>query len=310
MSAGLRSGVLPVHKDPGITSFEVVTRVRRRLGVRRVGHAGTLDPEATGVLPILIGEATKLMPYVVEQDKEYLARIRLGLATDTHDLTGRVLAERPVPPLDRAAVEAACRPFVGRIRQVPPMFSAVHRGGRRLYELARRGVEVEREPREVVVRSIAVEEVAGDTITLRIVCGKGTYVRVLAADLGAALGAGGVVARLVRTRVGPFVLADAVPWPAVAEGPDDALRARIVPPEAALADWRQVRLDPHAAAAFRHGQAVPVVPGPGAGEAGLVRVHEGVGGLIGVGELSAGGRTVRPVRILHADHPGTRRLPV
>src|SRR5438552_2835782 len=181
-----RSGVLVVDKGAGATSFDVVALVRRRLRVRRVGHAGTLDPGATGVLPVLIGEATKLTPYLMDQDKEYVATVRFGLTTDTLDVSGRVLSETAVFRLERYLLEEACRPFVGRIKQVPPMYSAVHHAGRRLYELAREGIEVDREPREVVVRSIVVDEVAPPRATLRVVCGKGTDVRVLAADLGAA----------------------------------------------------------------------------------------------------------------------------
>ena len=170
------AGVLVLDKTAGVTSFDAVALVRKRLGLKRVGHAGTLDPEATGVLPILLGEATKLMPYLADQDKEYVATLRLGVTTDTGDLGGRVTATAPVPALRRADVEAACRPFVGRIKQVPPMFSAVHHGGRRLYELAREGVEVVREPREVTIHAIDVEDLDGDSARLRVVCGKGTYV--------------------------------------------------------------------------------------------------------------------------------------
>jgi tRNA pseudouridine55 synthase len=302
-----RSGVLVLDKTAGVTSFDAVALVRRRLGLKRVGHAGTLDPDATGVLPILLGEATKLMPYVADQDKEYVATLRLGVTTDTHDLSGRVLSETPVGDVDRARLAAAARSFVGRIRQVPPMYSAVHHEGRRLYELAREGVEVEREPREVVVHAIEVEDVAASAARLRIVCGKGTYVRTLAADLGAALGCGAAVERLVRTRVGPFALADAVPWAVLEAGPADALAARVLPPASALAGWGAVRVDAAAAARFEHGQPVEAAPAdapPGA----LVRVHAADGRLLGVGEVGGGGRT-RPVRILHADRPGTRVLP-
>jgi tRNA pseudouridine55 synthase len=300
------SGVLVADKGRGATSFDVVSLVRRRLGVRRIGHGGTLDPDATGVLPILVGEATKLTPYLVDQDKEYLATIRFGLTTDTHDLSGRVLSEVPLGEVAPARLAEACRPFVGRITQVPPMYSAVHHDGRRLYELARAGIEVERAPREVMVHSIRVEEVAGSRATLRVVCGKGTYVRVLAADIGAALGCGGAVESLGRCRVGPFALADAVSWSELTTGTSD-LWTRVRPAEAALASWPAVRLDERSAAIFANGQAVDVAA-PAAGD-GLARVHEAAGSLIGVGELFAGGRKVRPVRILHADRPGTRVLP-
>ena len=154
------AGVLVVDKTTGVTSFDAVALVRRRLGLKRVGHAGTLDPGASGVLPMLLGEATKLMAYLAAQDKEYVATLRLGVTTDTGDLSGRVLAQAPVPELERTQVEAVCRPFVGPIKQVPPMYSAVHHGGRRLYELAREGIEVVREPRAVVIHAIEVQEVA------------------------------------------------------------------------------------------------------------------------------------------------------
>ena len=303
----IRSGVLVVDKGRGATSFDVVAIVRRRLGVRRIGHAGTLDPDATGVLPILVGEATKITPYLVDQDKEYLATVRFGLTTDTHDVSGRVLSETPVDDLVPARLEDVCRAFVGHIKQVPPMYSAVHHQGRRLYELARAGIEVERAPREVTIRSIAIEKIDGPRATLRVVCGKGTYVRVLAADLGAALGCGGAVESLVRCRVGPFDLRDAVSWPDLMEGGPE-LWSRVRPVEAALAGWRVVRLDGPGAATFGHGQPADVIPAA-AGTEGFVRVHDIAGPMIGVGELMAGGTKVRPVRILHADRPRTRILP-
>jgi tRNA pseudouridine55 synthase len=304
-----RSGILVVDKGRGATSFDVVAVVRRRLGVRRIGHAGTLDPEATGVLPILVGEATKLTPYLVDQDKEYVATLRFGVTTDTHDVSGRVLSQTPVDELDPARLEDACRAFVGQIRQVPPMYSAVHHQGRRLYELAREGIEVERAAREVVIRSIAIEKIEGPRATLRIVCGKGTYVRVLAADLGAALGCGGAVESLVRWRVGPFDLRDAVSWNELcSEARNRDLWSRVRPVETALAGWPSVRLDGPGVAAFGHGQAVDVIPAAAAAE-GYVRVHDADGPMLGVGELMAGGSKVRPVRILHADRPRTRILP-
>jgi tRNA pseudouridine55 synthase len=302
------AGVLVVDKGAGATSFDAVALVRRQLGIRRVGHAGTLDPAATGVLPVLLGEATKLTPYLMDQEKEYVATVRFGVTTDTHDVTGRVLSESRVPRLERRELEAACRPFVGRIKQVPPMYSAVHHEGQRLYELARRGIEVEREPREVLVRSIAVEEVDRVHATLRVVCGKGTYVRVLAADLGAALGCGAAVERLIRSRVGPFTLADAVAWADLRTGERPTLWARVRSPEAALADWPAVTLEGAAVSAFTHGQSVTVAPVPTEAER-RVRVHDRAGALIGVGLLAAAGHQVRPIRILHADRPGTPLLP-
>jgi tRNA pseudouridine55 synthase len=308
MTPPVTSGVLVVDKPAGATSFDIVALLRRRLGLRRIGHAGTLDPAAVGVLPLLIGEATKLVPYLVDEDKEYVATIRFGITTDTLDLTGRVLTTAAVPPLTPEGLSAATRPFVGRIRQVPPMFSAVHHEGRRLYELAREGIEVPREPREAIVHDIVVETVEDAEARLRIVCGRGTYVRTLAADLGAALGCGAVVAQLVRTRVGPFVRDGAVPAAEVAAMAPDRLWARIRPPEAVLDQWEAVELDVEAAATFVHGQPVQVETPTGRSE-GLVRVHDETGRMLGVGELVSGGRLVKPSRILNADRPRARVLP-
>jgi tRNA pseudouridine55 synthase len=188
------------------------------------------------------------------------------------------------------------------------MYSAVHHEGRRLYELAREGVEVEREPREVVVHSLTVESLGEQSASLRVVCGKGTYVRVLAADLGAALGCGAALESLVRTRVGPFTLAGAVGWATLAAETPERLWARVLPPEAALAGWADVRLDADGERRFGHGQAVEVAR-MAVADATLVRVHEASGALLGVGEVQASGSRVRPVRMLNADRSGTRLLP-
>lgn len=301
------AGILVVDKPAGVTSFDAVAVARRALGVRRIGHAGTLDPAATGVLPLLVGEATKLTPYLMDHDKEYVATVRFGVITDTHDLTGRVLATCPVPGLSREGLEVACARFVGRIRQIPPMYSAVHHEGQRLYELARQGVEVERAPREVVVSSIAVEALGHAVATLRIVCGKGTYIRVLAADLGAVLGSGAALEHLTRTRVGPFTLRRAVAWLELVDGGRQAVRGHLLSMDAALADWPAARLDAERARQFCHGQSADL--DEPLGTARLVRVYDTGQTLLGVGETDASGRSVRPVRMLHADRSRTSARP-
>lgn len=304
MSDRHRAGILPVEKGPGVTSFQVVAHLRRVLRAPRVGHGGTLDPTATGVLPILVGEATKLTPYLVDLDKEYVATVRLGVTTETQDLTGTVLETHPVPTLDAPAIEAALAPFVGPIQQVPPMYSALHRGGKRLYELARQGVEVEREPREVMVHSIRLESVALPDFVIRIRCGKGTYVRTLAADVGAALGCGAALAALVRVRVGPFALEAAVTWDEVREARSgERLWLRLLPPDSALVSLGAVRLDADGARAFVHGQAVAT----GERVTGLLRVYGPDGGLLGVGQGL--GDRMKPERLLHADPPRPSILP-
>jgi tRNA pseudouridine55 synthase len=298
-----RSGVLPIDKGAGLTSFQVVAHLRRVLRAHKIGHGGTLDPAATGLLPILVGEATKLTPYLVDLDKEYLATVRLGITTDTQDLSGAVLETRPVPALGAVDIERALRAFVGHICQVPPMYSALHHEGRRLYELAREGVEVERRPREVTVHSIALESLAPPDFTIRVRCGKGFYVRTLAADLGAALGPGGSLATLVRTRVGPYHLEDAVTWETVREARDGGpLWPRVLPPDSALEVMQVVRLGWDGVRAFVNGQSVP---DPGA--PGPVRVYGPDGAFLGIGARRDA--HVKPDRLLHADPPRPRVLP-
>ncbi|PWU25347.1 MAG: tRNA pseudouridine(55) synthase TruB [Candidatus Rokuibacteriota bacterium] len=302
MSEGESSGVLSVEKGRGVTSFQVVAHLRRVLRARRIGHGGTLDPEATGVLPILIGEATKLTPYLVEQDKEYLATVRLGLTTTTEDTTGAVLETRPVPPFGVRVIEEALGGFVGVIRQVPPMYSAVRRGGRRLYELARAGQHVEREAREVTVHAITLEAVDLPDLSIRVRCGKGTYIRTLAADLGAALSCGACLAGLIRTRVGPYALTGVVRWDDLREARHGgSLWPRLLPCDSALMAFPAVRLDAAGAARFVHGQGIV---GSDASQ-GLVRVYGPSDLLLGVGRAT--GRAVKPERLLHA-HPARPRV--
>jgi tRNA pseudouridine55 synthase len=298
-----RSGILPVDKGPDVTSFQVVAQLRRVLGAPKIGHGGTLDPAATGLLPILIGEATKLTPYLVELDKEYLATVRLGVSTDTQDLAGAVLESRPVPELDEASIGKALAPFVGLIRQVPPMYSALHHEGRRLYELAREGVEVERQAREVTVHAIHLEALTLPDLVLRVTCGKGFYVRALAADLGAAIGTGGALARLVRTRVGPYRLEEAAPWSLVLSARDgESLWVRALSPDSALQAMPAARLSEPATRAFANGQSVTEPGAPG-----LVRVYGADGALLGIGVRR--GALLKPERLLHADTPRSRVLP-
>ncbi len=204
------TGVIIVDKPRGPTSFDVVAAVRRAVGERRVGHAGTLDPMATGILPVCVGEATKLVPFLMAGEKVYEAEALLGVTTDTLDAEGTITDEQPAGHLTRAQVEAALAGFVGTILQTPPMHSAIRLNGKRLYELARAGLEVERAAREVVVTEARLDsfaiEGARARVRFTIGCGKGTYIRVIAGDLGALLGVGAHLTALRRTRVGGFTL--------------------------------------------------------------------------------------------------------
>ena len=204
------TGLLNVDKPPGWTSFDVVAFVRKQTGVRRVGHAGTLDPAATGVLPVCLGQATRVVEYLVDATKTYVATVRLGRVTDTYDADGAVQSEADASGVSREAVEAALDRFRGLIEQRPPPFSALKRDGVPLYKLARAGQAAEAAPRRVTIYRLDITKYEPPLLSLEIECGKGTYVRSLAHDLGASLGVGGSLASLVRTRVGPFALADAI----------------------------------------------------------------------------------------------------
>jgi tRNA pseudouridine55 synthase len=284
------NGVVVVDKPGGITSFDVVARVRRALGQRRVGHTGTLDPMATGVLPVCVGEATKLVPFLMGGDKEYEAEALLGVTTDTLDATGAVVAEADAGGVTRAAVEAALPRFVGTILQRPPMHSALRVDGRRLYELAREGVEIERAPRPVRVDEIALLDCALPRLVLRVRCGKGTNIRSLVADLGAALGPGAHLTALRRTRVGPFTVAGALPLDAI--GPD----TRLLSPAEALADHATVPLDALQVRDVRDGKlrAIAELHAP-AGAGSHVRLLGPDGTLVAVAEAHAGKLTLTRV---------------
>jgi tRNA pseudouridine55 synthase len=277
------NGVVVVDKPRGVTSFDVVAATRRALGVRRVGHAGTLDPLATGVLPVCVGDATKLVPFLMGGDKEYEAEARLGITTDTLDAEGQVTSERDPAGIDRADVEAALQAFRGAILQRPPMHSALRVNGQRLYDLARQGIEVERVERPIMVHSLTLTAFANPTLSLHIRCGKGTYVRSLVADLGAALGVGAHMTALRRTRVGAFTLATAVTPDAL--GPTTMLLS----PAEALADHAALQLEAAQVRDVRDGKVrvieALVVP-QGAGE--HVRLLGPDGSLIAVARVNHG----------------------
>ncbi|MFQ5520776.1 MAG: tRNA pseudouridine(55) synthase TruB, partial [Candidatus Methylomirabilia bacterium] len=300
VTAARRSGVLIVDKGPGITSFRVVAHLRRHLRAHKVGHGGTLDPEASGVLPILINEATKLTAYLADHEKEYVATVRLGVVTDTQDLTGSVLKEAQVPPLSDDQIREVLASFVGRIQQVPPMYSALHRGGKRLYELARQGLTVEREPRPVTIHTLTLEAVDLPSFTVRAVCGRGAYIRTLCADIGETLGCGGALQRLVRVRVGPYGRESALPWADLARAADcGTLWDRLLPTDSALSHFPPAVLSAEAVASFLNGRLVAGA----ASEAGRVRVYAPGGAFLGVGKLVEGTALMKPERILHGDHP-------
>jgi tRNA pseudouridine55 synthase len=262
----MRDGLVVVDKPAGCTSHDVVARLRRVYDQRRVGHAGTLDPDATGVLLVGLGRVTRLLRYLQDATKVYRGDVVFGVATSTLDASGAVLDRRPLP-VTREQVEAAAGRFVGDLQQVPPMVSALQVGGRRLHDLARRGEEVERAPRAVRVDRLDVEAFQPGpypVATIAVACSAGTYVRSLAADLGAALGGCAHLAALRRLAVGSFGLDEARTLDAVARDPETA----VVAPVAAVRDLEQVEVDPEQARGVRHGMtfpcsALPTPTGPG-----------------------------------------------
>ena len=203
----MNDGVLLVHKPQGITSFDVVARIRRLYGTKQVGHTGTLDPMATGLLPVLVGRAVKASEFLTEKDKEYIAGLRLGITTDTEDITGTILTQTDRIPEKETVLETA-KTFVGDIMQVPPMYSAIKIGGEKLVDLARKGITVEREARPITVYELEIDGNEKD-YRMRVACSKGTYIRTLCVDIGAKLGCGGTMSSLVRTKTGGFTLENA-----------------------------------------------------------------------------------------------------
>jgi tRNA pseudouridine55 synthase len=252
-------GVLLIDKPSGPTSSDVVLRVRRWLGEEKVGHTGTLDPMATGLLPLCLGRATRLSAFLIDADKEYRATLRLGIRTDSADAQGKVVAERPVPAPTAEAIEPALATLRGPQQQVPPMHSAVKVEGKRLYKLAHQGREIARAARSIVVQALVLEELALPFLTLRISCSKGTYVRVLAEDLGERLGCGAHLTALRRLRSGRFVLEDALPLDDLERLAPEARRAqvaeRLIPMEQALEGMASLRVDDREAEGLSHGRA-------------------------------------------------------
>jgi tRNA pseudouridine55 synthase len=289
-------GWLVIDKPAGLTSTTVVNRVRGALGARKAGHAGTLDPAATGVLAIALGEATKTVPYVTEADKAYRFTVRWGIETDTDDAEGRPVAEsgeRPTPEAIRGALPA----FTGDIMQVPPLYSAVKIDGQRAYKLAREGENPELAARPLHVASLALAEVPDpDHAVLEMVCGKGGYVRAIARDLGRALGTRGHVTELRRIWSGPFEPEDGIDWPTFEQLDAEALEAHILPVSAGLHDLAEVAVPEVAARQLASGNPAPVVADLEYGDEAWASAE---GLPVAIGIYRAG--QLHPVRVFRLD---------
>lgn len=252
----MMNGIVVVDKAAGFTSHDVVAKMRGICGQRKIGHTGTLDPMATGVLPVCLGNATKLCDMLAEKDKEYVARLLLGLETDTQDVTGQVTARHSVD-VTEGQVRSAAASFVGEYLQVPPMYSALKVEGKKLYELARAGKEVERKARPVAIRELEILDCSLPEVGLRVVCSKGTYIRTLCADIGERLGCGGTMKSLRRTRVGRFSLGGAYPLEEVQRRKDEgSLQSLVIPTESVFEGCPAMHVSESARSLLDNGNAL------------------------------------------------------
>lgn len=294
------SGILILDKPRGMSSNQALQKVRWLLNAEKAGHTGSLDPLATGVLPLCFGEATKFSQYLLDADKGYETVAQLGVTTTTGDAEGEVLERRDVT-VGRDELEAALGRFRGEIQQVPPMYSALKKDGQPLYKLARAGEVVEREARSVTIARLELLAFDSTKATLSVSCSKGTYIRTLVEDLGQVLGCGGHVAELRRTQAGPFNLSQAIILEelekAHAEGGNEALDRFLLPSDSGLEHWPLVQLSEHSAYYWLHGQPVRA---PEAPKFGMLRVQDHTGRFIGIGEVSDDGR-IAPRRLIRSE---------
>jgi tRNA pseudouridine55 synthase len=278
------NGVLVVDKPKGPTSSDVVQAVRRTLKVKKAGHTGTLDPMATGVLAICLGDATRIAQVLTDGDKAYDATLRLGVTTDTLDAEGKTLQTRPVPQLTAQGLEAALARFRGPQQQTPPMYSAIKKDGKRLYELARAGEEIERESRSVTVFSLTLNDFTAEEVKLSVSCSKGFFVRTLAAELGEALGCGAHLTALRRTQSGPFSLGRSVPLQEIIDRGPDAVAGRLASVDESLAFLPEVATTAAEADRVKHGGVVEVARP----DCSLVRVTAPDGAVLALAEVRRG----------------------
>lgn len=293
------NGILLLDKPTGITSNEALQIVKRLFKARKAGHTGSLDPLASGLLPICLGEATKASGFLLDADKHYHVRCKLGEKTATGDAEGEVVEARSIEGVDAGKLESVLDRFRGEIVQIPPMYSAVKHQGQRLYKLARQGMEVEREPRHITIHKLILEAVDLPFFDIDVHCTKGTYVRTLAEDIGEALGCGAHVAELRRLGVGPYASNKMVTLEQLkelSEGSFEELDALLLPIESALVQWPDIKLNDDAAYYVKQGQPVQV---PHAPTSGWVRMYQAEGRFLGMGQILDDGR-VAPRRLMAA----------
>ncbi|MEK1941399.1 MAG: tRNA pseudouridine(55) synthase TruB [Pseudomonas sp.] len=294
------SGIILLDKPKGFSSNAALQKVRWLLNAEKAGHTGSLDPLATGVLPLCFGEATKFSQYLLDADKGYETLMQMGVTTTTADAEGEVIERREVT-VGRADIEAVLPRFRGDISQIPPMYSALKRDGQPLYKLARQGEVVEREARSVTIARLELLGCEGEQASLSVACSKGTYIRTLVEDIGQVLGCGAHVAELRRTQAGPFSLAQCVTLEELeqvhADGGNEAVDRFLMPSDSGLEHWPIVQFSEHSAFYWLHGQAVRA---PDAPKFGMVRVQDHNARFIGIGEVSEDGR-IAPRRLIRSE---------
>ncbi|MEM7432502.1 MAG: tRNA pseudouridine(55) synthase TruB [Pseudomonadota bacterium] len=293
-------GILLLNKPAGMTSNRALQIAKRAIGAKKAGHTGSLDPAATGMLPLCFGEATKVCAYLLDADKTYRVTAKLGVQTDTGDADGQPVGEASVPDLSEDDWRKILEPFLGHSNQIPPMYSALKKDGRRLYELARKGETVEREPRPIRIDAIELLECHGTRLVFRVSCSKGTYVRSLVEDIAAAAGTVAHTARLHRERVANFdagAMVDLDEVKRLAAEPEGFPLSQLVAPDAALAAFPAVNLAAEPGLRFSGGQAIADI---GEAEPGLVRVYAPQKQFLGIGALSAA-RILAPKRVFLMD---------
>ena len=293
----MKNGVIIINKEEGLSSQGVVTRVKRLLGVDKAGHTGTLDPMATGVLPILVGRGVKASEFMLTSDKHYSATLLLGVTTDTEDVTGEVLTECDKIPNETEVLDVI-RSFVGEYMQTPPMYSALKVGGKKLYELAREGQVIEREARAVFIHSIDAKKLSEREYFIDVKCSKGTYIRTLCADIGTKLGCGGTMKTLERCEASGFVLADGITISDLEALSTEERWERVLPVEYIFRDKREISLPPFFARLARAGQEIYLKKIKATAELGEFIKLSDEAGFFALGEVREfeGGLAIKPIR--------------
>lgn len=300
MGATMYNGIINIYKEAGFTSHDVVAKMRGILKQKKIGHTGTLDPDAVGVLPVCLGSGTKLCDMLTDRDKEYVAGLLLGKTTDTQDISGAILSEKEVET-DEKQVRLAIASFVGNYAQIPPMYSALKINGKKLYELARAGKEVERAARDVTIHEIRILSLQLPLVSLRVSCSKGTYIRTLCHDIGEKLGCGGVMASLERTRAGMFTRDTAVTLSQLEElAAKDRVKEKLLPVDSVFSGYRAVHVRAEGNGLLQNGNAFyspHIQEGGEFTDQEQVRVYSHEGSFCAVYQYEVSEKKFRPVKM-------------